>query len=162
MSAGRNDANLLVVRKLDVLAPRFRIAVEEALAECAAKGYDAYVYESLRSNELQEIYYRRGRPPSAEYPAPVTNAKTADRSWHFFGLAVDVISQSQKWSAPEAWWKAVAEIFRANGCKSGYYWARCDKPHHQWGKCRVTPSPRARALYSEGGLEAVWEEVGAL
>jgi hypothetical protein len=162
MSAGKVNPELLVVRSLDVLAPKFRASVERALARCAEEGLDAYVYESLRSNELQAIYYERGRPPSQEFPRPVTNAPTADRSWHFYGLAVDVISKSKGWNVPDSWWKSVAEIFGECDCKSGYYWKSRDKPHHQWALCRVSPSPRAREIYATGGLEALWREVGAL
>lgn len=151
-----------VVSSLDGLAPAMRRAVEASLQDCQDYGYDAEVFESLRSEALQEIYYKRGRPPTNEYPSPVTNAATADKSWHKWGLAVDVISASDRWNAPEAWWRAVAEIFQANGCKSGYYWPRKDKPHHQWGKCRVTPTYRTIQAYEAGGLEEVWRVCDAL
>src|SRR5436309_6912181 len=84
---------------LDTLAPKFREAVEKAIADCAAKGLDAMVYETYRSQELQSLYYCRGRsvvPPSAT----VTNAASNLFSWHGYGLAVDVVSRSHEWDVP--------------------------------------------------------------
>ena len=61
MSAGTTDSALRVNRDLDLLAPRFSAAVQAALAECAAGGLDAFVYEGYRSQELQALYFARGR-----------------------------------------------------------------------------------------------------
>jgi len=61
---------------------------------------DAYVYEAYRSPELRALYCARGRtvmPPTK----PVTYALTNLQSWHGYGLAVDVISQSQGWNRPD-------------------------------------------------------------
>lgn len=108
MSAGTADAAPTVSRDLDLLAPVFRVAVERAIADCQARGLDAYVYEAYRSPELQALYYARGRtvvPPIK----PVTNAPTNLQSWHGYGLAVDVISKSKAWDQPEEWFARVAE-----------------------------------------------------
>ena len=87
---------------LDKLAPAFRRAVRSALRDCTLAGLDAYVFEAYRSQELQELYYERGRtmkPPEE----PVTNARTNLQSWHGYGLAVDVISQADFWNKSDAW-----------------------------------------------------------
>src|SRR5215211_4121594 len=86
--------------KLEYLAPRFRAAVETAIAECRAMGLDAVVYETYRSKELQAVYFARGRtvrPPVK----PVTNAMENLFSWHGYGLAVDVIHRVKEWDVPE-------------------------------------------------------------
>ncbi len=142
------------------LAPTFRRAVRSALRDCALAGLDAYVFEAHRSQELQELYYARGRtikPPER----PVTNAHINLYSWHGYGLAVDVISQEHYWDRPELWFRHVAKHFIANGCKWGGGWKRPDMPHMQWGRCKPSPSNRARELI-ECGVEMVWAEVGAL
>lgn len=164
MSAGSDNARAeqLVCRTLDGLAPLFRKAVQKSLVECSDEGLDAIVYESLRSDELQQLYFRRGRPPTPEYPETVTNAPTAQYGWHFFGLGVDVISASKRWSAGDEWNRQVATIFRVNGCSAGQDWPHPDVPHYQWGKCRRSPSSEARALYAQGGNAAVWAAVGAI
>lgn len=162
MSAGSGVA-LRPDRDLDKLAPQFRLRVQVSIAECRASGLDALVYEGLRSDELQAAYYERGRtviPPHS----PVTNAHSNLYSWHGYGLAVDVISQSTGWDPPTGmvWWKAVATIFKRHGCRWGGDWRQADLPHFQWGLCKPSPSDRARQIYAAGGLEAVWREVGAL
>ena len=155
MSAGHADPQLSVSRDLGLLAPKFRQAVESAIAECRAQDCDAYVYEAYRSNALQQIYYARGRsviPPLR----PVTNAASNLHSWHGYGLAVDVISASRGWNQPESWFKKVAGIFYQFDCKWGGDWTKPDLPHFQWGLCKPSPSDQARALLQSGGMESVW------
>src|SRR5262245_49937842 len=87
MSSGNSVAR--VNNDMNTLAPKFRDAVQKSIAECNAKGIDAIVYEAYRSQELQSLYYSRGRtiiPPTYT----VTNAQSNLFSWHGYGLAVDV------------------------------------------------------------------------
>src|SRR6185295_20288503 len=97
MSAGQHDPKLTVDKDLDHLAPKFKAAVEAAIQECnSVQGLDAMVYEGYRSQELQALYYARGRtikPPNAT----VTNAPTNRYSWHGYGLAVDVVHRVKFW-----------------------------------------------------------------
>jgi hypothetical protein len=152
---------------LALLAPGFRSRVQAALAACNDPGraggpLQAVVYEGYRSQALQAIYYQRGRtviPP----PNPVTNAPTNDTSWHGYGLAVDVIHQTEFWAPPGgiAWFKAVATIFKANGCNWGGDWTQQDLPHFQWAACPASPSQAAREMLRDQGVAAVWDAVGA-
>lgn len=161
MSALGTETTRSVVSDLTILAPKFRAAVEAALQCCAQKGRDAIVYETYRSPELQAAYYERGRtqiPPTYT----VTNARSNLDSWHGYGLAVDVISREHGWNCPEAWYADVAACFRECGCRWGGEWKIRDLPHFQWGLCKPGPSDRARALFAAGGMQAVWEAVGAL
>jgi hypothetical protein len=163
MSAGMDhiDTDAMVVSSVTVLAPAMRWAVEAAIKECNDERLDAIVYESVRSDELQHIYWCRGRtvkPP--DYT--VTNVESAQYGWHFFGLAVDVISASKRWSVTPAWRHQVTEIFKRHGLSAGAEWPHPDEPHYQWAKCRRSPSDWCRELYKQGGLEAVWKAVGAL
>ncbi len=160
MSAGSSDAQAQVNRDPELLAPAFRAAVEAALAECVERNLDAFVYEGYRSQALQSLYYARGRtviPPSA----PVTNASSNLYSWHGFGLAVDVISQSKGWNQPDQWFSDVADCFKRHGCRWGGDWQMRDLPHMQWGPCKPSPSDIARELLQTQGLQAVWKAVGA-
>jgi peptidoglycan L-alanyl-D-glutamate endopeptidase CwlK len=167
MSAGPADAiasfhSATRTGDLALLAPLFRAAVDAAIAECnnGVNQLEAIVFETYRSNELQAIYYTRGRtvrPPSA----PVTNAMSNIYSWHGYGLAVDVIHRTKHWNAGDAWFRKVAEIFKRHGCKWGGDWRSPDLPHFQWGLCRASPSDQARALLRTGGVLSVWEAVGA-
>jgi hypothetical protein len=161
MSAGMTAVGARVYRNLDLLAPLFREAVERALRDCWARNLDAYVYETYRSQELQALYYQRGRtviPPLKR----VTNASNNLYSWHGYGLAVDVISRSHGWNRPESWFREVAKSFRDQNCRWGGEWAMKDLPHFQWGRCKPSPSDLARQLYRDEGVEAVWNAVRAV
>lgn len=164
MSAGANlppsDAPR-VVRTLDVLAPKFRAAVRAALTDAHAAGLDAIVFESKRSRELATLYYARGRtvkPPERT----VTNAPDETYSWHGYGLAVDVISLQHQWDRSPEWFAAVAEHFKRHGCRWGGEWKRKDLPHFQWGRCKPSPSDKARQMLATTGIESIWRAVGAL
>lgn len=130
------------------------------MAECHAAGLDVYVFETYRSLELQKLYYARGRtikPPMK----PVTKAKSNLYSWHGYGLAVDVISEKHGWKPPDGWWTRVAAIFKKHGCDWGGDWKMRDLPHFQWGRCKASPSYRARQILAAEGMSGVWREVGA-
>ncbi|MEO8561805.1 MAG: M15 family metallopeptidase [bacterium] len=160
MSGIGNGAEVAVEHGLAVLAPRFREAVEQAIALAHARDLNARVYESYRSAELQTVYYARGRtviPPSGI----VTNARSNLSSWHGFGLAVDVVHATKGWDVSDEWFARLAQCFRETGCRWGGEWKMKDLPHFQWGLCKPSPSDRARALFSAGGMPAVWAAVGA-
>jgi hypothetical protein len=163
-AGGSHSAESLVQRDFGGLAPKFREALLAALEECHQSGLDAYAYETLRSDELQELYYARGRTDiDGEFPLgeTVTNARSAQFGWHFFGLAADIISKSREWKVSDDWRHKVCAIMRKHGLKCGADWPHPDLPHVQWGACRNTPSDGARSLYAEGGLPAVWAAVNA-
>ena len=61
MSAGSNSSALRVHNDVAELAPLFRAAVARAIAQCAERGLDAFVYEAYRTPELQSEYFSRGR-----------------------------------------------------------------------------------------------------
>lgn len=152
-------ARKLVRRDLSELAPRMRVAVLAALSQCAAAGTPAKVYEVLRTHELARMYYE----------LKVSKAKDGFKTWHFYGLAVDVIHPEhgwEWWDSPHedavAWRENVVAIFKQNGMDWGGDWTSFkDRPHFQWGFCKASPSARAVELFETGGREAVWREVGA-
>lgn len=163
MSAQSGTGAGKVSHDLGLLAPRFRDAVEAAIASCQDAGLDAMVYEAYRSQELQALYYARGRtiiPPRR----PVTYAPTNLHSWHGYGLAVDVVHRRDYWkpAGGERWFRDVAQVFKDQGlCKWGGDWTKPDTPHFQWHLCKPSPSDEARRLLANGGMEAVWERVQA-
>ncbi|MCY7380688.1 MAG: M15 family metallopeptidase [Gemmatimonadaceae bacterium] len=143
-----------------MLAPAMRRAVEYTLEECTARGIDAIVHETYREHATAVAYYKRGRtqkPPLVR----VTNAPDETWSWHGYGLGVDIISRAKGWNVGRTWHAMVAEIAKRHGLKSGIDWTSPDLPHHQWGRCKATPSDEARRILREQGLPAVWRAVGA-
>jgi peptidoglycan L-alanyl-D-glutamate endopeptidase CwlK len=152
-----------VSNDLSLLAPKFRDAVVAALAACRTAGFDAMVFEAVRSQELQALYYARGRtiiPPTST----VTNAPTNLLSWHGYGLAVDVVDRTKYWKPDggEDWFKQVAAIFKQNDCSWGGDWTKPDTPHFQWHLCKPSPSDVAQKLMQTQGREAVWQAVQAM
>ena len=151
-----------VTNDMEVLAPKFKIAIVAALAECDSLGLDAMVYETYRTDALARVYYARGRtvkPPEK----PVTNAHDNVHSWHGFSLAADVIHQTRPWDATPSGWVRVAQVFKRHGCAWGGDWRGFrDLPHYQWALCPASPTDADRALLVGEGIEAVWEKYGAL
>src|SRR5215831_10327267 len=157
------------------LAPRFAERVRDLIAEMERCGHDPVVAEAFRSDERQAWLYGFGR----EYDdgrGNVTGAATGARSWHRYGLAVDIMSKANGDSPPRGFWddlRAIAEELRLT---SGDDWDRdgipverdadehrADPPHVQWWTpgMRVTPSDHGWELLRSQGVEAVWREVAA-
>lgn len=143
-------------RSLVDLAPKFRDAVNAVLAELS----DATVAESLRTFDRQSYLYGFGRDYD-DGRGIVTNAPTQLLSWHGYGLAVDLVHATKAWDAGDHWFRLMGEIAKGNGCDWGGDWHHPDRPHIQWGRCKDSPSDTARRLYQQGGVEAVWDAVGA-
>lgn len=163
-----------VDRDRSKLAPKFNERLDQLLLFMEQNGHDPFIYEAVRTNERQEFLYGFGR----EYDdgrGIVTHSRTAQNTWHFYGLAVDIISKSKLWNAPQKFWDDLRTGCYLFGLRHGDDWdmdgvpvrrdpdeSFSDKPHVQWGKpMRRSPSPRAAELYQAGGLRAVWREVGA-
>lgn len=156
-----NDgAEALVVNDMQVLAPKMQERVTAALWDANEAGLDAVVYETMRSQELQGLYYARGRTRVPPYQR-VTQVADAQFGWHFYGLAVDIISKRKRWDVSSNWQLMTAAIFREHGLDWGGDWEHPDFPHYQFAGIRKSPSELARSLYATGGLESVWKAVGA-
>ena len=150
------------IAQLETCAPAFAEAVKSVLAAMYGAGWYGFVFESMRTDERQRWLYGFGREWD-DGRGNVTNVPSAKTGWHFYGLAADIVQDDKTpWNAPPAFWRTLGDAAEAHGLKWGGRWKRVDLPHVQWGKCRVSPSPRARMLYETGGLHAVWQEVGAL
>lgn len=160
-----------VCRSLDKLAPKFRAKVERAIARMRAAGYDAMVYETTRTRERQLFLYGFGRLYD-DGRGIVTHSRTADDTWHFYGLAVDIVSASKLWDASDSFWRTLEGIAEEEGLTSGSDWDRDrttaerfkDAPHVQWFTpgMRRSPSDNAAILArKDGGVVNVWTLLGA-
>lgn len=164
-------AEVPMVRDLAVLAPKFRSALERALATVRGLGYTPLVVETLRSHDRQRFLYGFGRDYD-DGRGTVTYSTDADETWHGYGLAADVVCGERYWNAPQAFWEACGRAYQREGLLWGGDWDGDgtwqderfrDFPHVQWGKpMRRSPSPRAARLLASGGPPAVWREVQAL
>lgn len=151
-------------RDLSLLAPRFRAAVEAAIADCVAQGYPVRILEGLRSQERQAWLYAQGRTRPG---SKVTNAPTNLTSWHGYGLAIDILHATLayeplgKGKDPSPWFRHVGQIFKAHGCSWGGDWSHPDMPHMQWGNMPASPAAQHKKAKQLHGNEAVWALVGA-
>lgn len=150
---------------LDGLAPQVRAGALRVVARMTAKGWQAKIFETLRTQARQAYLYGFGRDYD-ERPTPrgrVTKVQDAISGWHFFGLAVDIVqNDATPWIAPLAFWNDLGAAYEAEGFTWGGRWTDpYDAPHGQWAKCRRSPSQKARDLYEQGGNAAVWAAVGA-
>ena len=147
---------------LDGCAPKLAAAVRAVEADMRGEGYDPTIFETLRTNARQNWLAGFGRRYD-DGRGIITHAVTVWSSWHGFGLAADVISAAHQWDASPMFWAALGEAAARHGLVWGGSWRMKDLPHLQVGPpARTTPSPRAKQLYDQGGLEAVWREVGAI
>lgn len=139
------------------LAPLMRIRVENFIMQSLKFGYHIRIHETLRTNELQMIYYEQG----------TTKAATAEGSWHFYGLAIDFVHREFDWftgksaklrwpnavareKAGVKWFTDVAQIGKDCGLDWGGDWNRPDYPHMQFDTLKKSPSNLARTLYKKG------------
>lgn len=163
------EARKLVCCDVAKLAPTFALAVRQFVADANAGGYDVLLNETFRCDALQQLYFAMGR----------SKAPNALYSWHGYGLAVDVISHERGWSVwPDwsvahqayvggdpSWWKPVVALAKSYGMHWGGDWVSFkDCPHfqHHVDGMHESPSDHARALFAEGGVQAVWRAVGAI
>lgn len=167
MSAGSvhqlaSEPRIVVVSAIDRLAPKMQPCLRAALAEMERDGLEAIVHETERSHLTAVTYYKRGRPPTSEYPGPVTNAPDETYTWHGYRLAADIIHRRLGWKAGDAWFRRMADIAKRHGMKAGIDWKRPDAPHVQWARCKASPSDEARRILREHGVVGVWLAVDAI
>ena len=160
MTLPKPPAEVPVIRTLDVLAPKFRVALEAMLADLAG-GPEERLFETLRTEERQAFLYGFGRDYD-DGRGIVTKAPTALNSWHGFAMAVDVVEKdATPWDAPPGFWEGIGAAAKRQGLVWGGSWEHPDRPHVQWGRCPVSPTRADIALMRTKGIEAVWEKYGA-
>ena len=120
------------------------------------------VAESLRTDERQRFLFGFGRDYD-DGRGIVTHSLVGCTSWHSYGLAVDVVSRSTHWDAPNAFWSALGAAAAVHGLTWGGDWPTFpDKPHLQFAPMPDSPSPAIITTYQASGREAVWLEVAAV
>lgn len=149
------------VAKLDVLAPRFRRVVETILQDMKILDWDAVVWESLRTEERQRWLYGFGRQWD-DGRGIVTKASSALRSWHGWGLAVDIVqNDSTPWIAPRKFWQDLGLVAEVHGCTWGGRWHSLDLPHIQWGHCPARVPAHLYQGENKPDIGSVWRLYGA-
>lgn len=151
------------------LAPKVRQALDKAIAVMHEQKLDAMVFETYRTPDRVHFLYGKGRTEEAltlvnvpkKYAQPnmaiVTRAFDWSRSWHSYGLAVDIIHRRTYWNTPTSWFESVAKIMTQHGFAWGGRWPRLpDAPHFQWAMCPIGPAVVDRAQLTSNQTEIIW------
>lgn len=149
--------NATTISRLEQLYPKLKLKAQQMIQMLALKGIDVEVAQGLRSWAEQEMLYAQGRTSTGRI---ITNA-TPDKSWHTYGCAfdVDIVAGARlDWTGNSPAWLAAIGAGESLGLVAGAEWRTFpDKPHFQLtGPFPVTPNADVFALYSSGGLAAVW------
>ena len=147
------------------LAERVRRMYDELWAE----GIVIHVVQGLRTYQEQDALYAKGRTT----PGPIVTNARGGRSYHNYGLAVDIvpaITPAGVWT-PD--WKSrdqrhqltphygrMVEVGTSLGLVSGSHWVKlCDDPHFQLtGALPENAPPRqAEIILRTKGIQVVWD-----
>lgn len=149
-----------------LLAPRLQRDVTRLLLRMAERGHQPLVRETHRSAERWRYLYGFGR----EYDdgrGIVTKASAPDRTWHFFCLAADIVCAKRGDNATDDFRADLGAEAKKLGLTWGGNWLELNPPHGDWPhvQCgppmRKSPSPLAKQIMDEEGLEALWRVVAA-
>ena len=117
-------------RKLDDLAPLFKLKAIELVARCSEAGIPVYIVDTLRTPEEHAANLARGVSWTA-------------RSKHLDGLAIDVVPYAQfslhgpdklEWNADDPAWRIIGKIGEGLGLRWGGRFA-CTQPHIHTKRC---------------------------
>lgn len=162
MTLPKPPAEVPVISRLNALAPKMQEAVTAIIKDMADQGFNARVFETLRTDERQAFLYGFGRQYD-DGRGTVTKVQDARKGWHRWGMAVDIVeNDASPWDAPQAFWQTLGKCAEANGLTWGGRWKFLDLPHSQWAGCPTSPTALDIALAADSGIEAVWKKYGAI
>lgn len=118
------------------------------------------VTQGYRTYAQQFVLYSQGRTAPG---AIVTNAD-GGHSMHNFALAVDVVplgpDGKADWNGKDEKWQEVLAKAPSCGLAEGAQWRTFpDEPHLYPQELQPNPDDNMRYLYSEGGIQAVWNSL---
>lgn len=162
MPLPKPPAEVPVISRLTVLAPKMQVAVLAIIKEMADAGHNAKVFETLRTPERQAFLYGFGRVYD-DGRGIVTKVQDSRKGWHHYGLAVDIVqNDNSPWDAPQAFWQTLGKCAEKHGLTWGGRWKFLDLPHSQWAGCPTSPTALDAALMADDGMEAVWRKYSAI
>lgn len=162
-------------QRLTQVHPKLRAQITQVIEAMAAKGLYFRVTEAFRTAEYQDQLYAKGRDAAGnivDLRKVVTYARgSAMKSWHQFGMAVDMIPSTAgpelpftpNWNANTPPYREAQAAARELGlvCGADWHGSRVDPPHYQLGGVPVTPTEEIISLFKTKGLEAVWALIPA-
>jgi peptidoglycan LD-endopeptidase CwlK len=144
------------VERLSEVAPELSRRVSRL---AALLSFPIRVTQGLRTYAQQNALYAQGRT----LPGNIVTDAQGGQSAHNFGYAVDVVpvndDGSIDWNGKDAKWAEILAKAPQCGLAEGATWrAFPDEPHLYPQECPADPDDNIRYLFTEGGLDAVWEE----
>lgn len=117
-------------RRIQTLHPKIREMATAFILDAQSQGIKLRVTSALRTFAEQRELYNQGRSTPGR---KVTNA-TPGRSWHNYGLALDVVEIKEGavlWDNPN--WPRIGQIGKKHGFEWGGDWTSFqDKPHFEY------------------------------
>jgi peptidoglycan L-alanyl-D-glutamate endopeptidase CwlK len=174
--------DMISAARLQAVYPPLAAKIGQMVTMLEPEGIEVRVLYGLRSWQQQQALYEQGRDPKLIAKGPhgdvidaakvVTNCP-GGHSWHNFGLAVDCCPSrfapdqpfNPDWNAAHPAWKRMEQAGISLGMVSGSTWRTFpDAPHFQInGRFpEGAPDDEARQLFKDGGMQAVWKELGPL
>lgn len=151
-----------VIGDVTRLAPKMQEAVAKVMAGMAKAGFNAKVFETLRTAERQTFLHGFGRDYD-DGRGTVTKVADVRKGWHAYGLAVDIVEADRSpWDAPQAFWQTLGKLAEAHDLRWGGRWKFLDLPHSQWAKAPISPTALDIALMADEDVEAVWKKYSAM
>lgn len=153
--------NAISEARLQEVHPKLAERVRSMAELLESENIEIQVTQGYRSWQEQAELYAQGRTAPGSI---VTNAEPG-HSYHNFGLAVDVAPFDggiPDWDANHPAWKRIVAVGLSVGLVSGSEWRTFpDWPHFQMtGRLPVSPDDSVRGTFTEGGVDAVWNETG--
>lgn len=158
--------------RLQELYPPLADKARQGADILSGEGIVIRVTQGLRSWSQQHSLWLQGRDPAGnvvDKRKVVTNAD-GGHSWHNLGLAFDVCPDDPTlagfqadWDLAHPAWKRIVEVYKGLGLDSGATWRTFkDWPHFQMtGRFpEGAPDGECRQLFRDGGMQAVWAELG--
>lgn len=153
--------------KLSRLYPPFAEKVREFVLQARDAGMAVGIFEGLRTVERQQELYAKGRDQAGKVidkTKVVTNAPPGS-SFHNYGLAVDLVFDGDEVRPGWQWswsnqhpWRKLAEMGRSLSLEAAYFWRTFPEAAH-FQMTYGFKHTELLALYHEGGLKRVWEEI---
>jgi len=154
--------------RLQKIYPRLADLVRKMADTLLQEGIVIRVIQALRTIAEQDALFAQGRTKPGKI---VTNAR-GGQSYHNFGLAVDCAPSKfgpdkpydPDWDEKNPSWQRMIAVGVSLGLNSGATWRTLkDFPHFQLtGKFpEGSPNAKLRALFDQGGMQAVWDAVSA-
>ncbi len=142
-----------ICRDIDSLTPEMAKRTKATMMELKKTNIDAVVFETTRSQGVQNAYYAQGREPLKKVNElrlkeglyPITEKENKNvitqtlKSRHIGGGAVDIVPVSKDggiwWNAPFEVWESIGLIAEKNGLDwcfagKGNQW-KWDLPHYE-------------------------------